>query len=262
MIMFPAKPLLSQLRLSTHRLQQLNHGIAMVCQRIDFTHSLQSQSNCHEGIAMVCQRVAPHRCRRRRGRKGRRNACKRPCSSGAPQTNTASTQKQRESQKIGSAGKPPIPIQIQDDPTQTQQIRGSGKEGDDPGGSMGEKKRRGRGKEGRPGVRGEEAVRTDGRTNLLVSAGEALADDLALEGPSLVEGEVLVVLRQPRLALLVDEQHEPDRHPALGLPDLCCSRQSVVFYLSSQVCSARQKSERDSTVRRSWAIPTASTHVK
>jgi hypothetical protein len=59
-----------------------------------------------------------------------------------------------------------------------------------------------------------------GRTDLLVSAGEALADDLALEGAALVEGEVLVVLRHPRLALLVHEQHEPDRHLVLEFPPL------------------------------------------
>jgi hypothetical protein len=56
--------------------------------------------------------------------------------------------------------------------------------------------------------------------DLLVGAGEALANDLTLEGAALVEGDVLVVLREPRLPLLVHEQHEPDRHLALSFP--CC----------------------------------------
>lgn len=51
-----------------------------------------------------------------------------------------------------------------------------------------------------------------GSWDLVVGAGEALADDLALEGAALVDGEVLVVLGQPRLPLLVHEQHEPDPH--------------------------------------------------
>jgi hypothetical protein len=66
-----------------------------------------------------------------------------------------------------------------------------------------------------------------GRTDLLVGAGEALANDLTLEGAALVEGEVLVVLREPRLPLLVHEQHEPDRHVALSFP--CC----VILEVSS-----------------------------
>ena len=49
---------------------------------------------------------------------------------------------------------------------------------------------------------------------LLVGAGEALAHDLALEGSSLLQGEVLVILRQPRLALLVHEKDEADPHPS------------------------------------------------
>lgn len=61
--------------------------------------------------------------------------------------------------------------------------------------------------------------------NLLVGAGEALADDLALEGAALVDGEVLVVLGQPRLPLLVHEQHEPDPHRLSSLlPSSLCSK--------------------------------------
>lgn len=65
---------------------------------------------------------------------------------------------------------------------------------------------------GRIGEKDRDGGGGEARADLLVGAGEALADDLALEGAALVEGEVLVVLRQPRLALLVHEQHEPDRH--------------------------------------------------
>jgi hypothetical protein len=43
-----------------------------------------------------------------------------------------------------------------------------------------------------------------GRMNLLDGAGEVLADDLALEGATLVEGEVFVVL-------LVHEQHREEQ---------------------------------------------------
>ena len=82
-----------------------------------------------------------------------------------------------------------------------------------------------------------------GRTDLLVCAGEALADDLALEGAALVEGEVLVVLRHPRLALLVHEQHEPDRHLVLSFssPPL---RAWGFFHLSSLLAkTARPRSD-------------------
>jgi hypothetical protein len=66
----------------------------------------------------------------------------------------------------------------------------------------------------------ESGLEGGGRMDLLVGAGEALANDLTLEGAALVEGDVLVVLREPRLPLLVHEQHEPDRHLALSFP--CC----------------------------------------
>ena len=81
-----------------------------------------------------------------------------------------------------------------------------------------------------------------GRTDLLVCAGEALADDLALEGAALVEGEVLVVLRHPRLALLVHEQHEPDRHLVLEFPPLllCSAPLRSREFSTSRVCSRRR----------------------
>jgi hypothetical protein len=82
-------------------------------------------------------------------------------------------------------------------------------------------------------IRGDEAaMRTDRRmTNLPVGAGEALADDLTLEGSSLVDGGA----RSTALAvstLFVDEQHKLDHHLALGFPALRCSRQSTIVYLS------------------------------
>lgn len=46
----------------------------------------------------------------------------------------------------------------------------------------------------------------------MLGAGEAFADDLALEGAALFEGEVLVVLGQPGLALIVYQQYETDPH--------------------------------------------------
>lgn len=49
-------------------------------------------------------------------------------------------------------------------------------------------------------------------TNLGVGAGEALADDLSLVCAALLDVTVLVVLGEPRLALLVHQQHELDRH--------------------------------------------------
>lgn len=52
----------------------------------------------------------------------------------------------------------------------------------------------------------------------MLGAGETFADDLALEGTALFQGEVLVVLRQTGLALLVHQQHEPDPHPHLDPP--------------------------------------------
>lgn len=55
----------------------------------------------------------------------------------------------------------------------------------------------------------------ESRSDLLLVSGEALADDLAFEGSSLVDGEVLVVLCQPSLALLVHQQHETDSHRLL-----------------------------------------------
>ncbi|KAG6482624.1 hypothetical protein ZIOFF_059257 [Zingiber officinale] len=56
-------------------------------------------------------------------------------------------------------------------------------------------------------------IKERGRFDLLLGTGEALAHDLALEGAAFVEGEVLrVVLRQPRLSLLVHQQHKPDPH--------------------------------------------------
>lgn len=58
----------------------------------------------------------------------------------------------------------------------------------------------------------------------MLGAGEALAHDLALEGAAFVEGEVLrVVLRQPRLPLLVHQQHKPDPHRAHSSPSTSIS---------------------------------------
>lgn len=49
--------------------------------------------------------------------------------------------------------------------------------------------------------------------DLVLSAGKAFPDDLALKSTALVQREVLIVLRQSRLALLVHQQHESDPHP-------------------------------------------------
>lgn len=48
----------------------------------------------------------------------------------------------------------------------------------------------------------------------MVGSGEAFSDDLSLEGRSLIQGQVLVVLRKPSLPLLVHQQDELDSHPS------------------------------------------------
>lgn len=53
-----------------------------------------------------------------------------------------------------------------------------------------------------------------GGRNLLLGAGEAFADDLALKSAPFFEGEVLVVLGETGLALLVHHQYESDPHPS------------------------------------------------
>ncbi|KAK3436351.1 hypothetical protein EUGRSUZ_C00953 [Eucalyptus grandis] len=62
--------------------------------------------------------------------------------------------------------------------------------------------------------RGKRGVKASGKggRNLLLGAGEAFADDLALKGAPFFEGEVLVVLGEAGLALLVHHQYESDPH--------------------------------------------------
>ena len=52
-------------------------------------------------------------------------------------------------------------------------------------------------------------------TYLVLSSGEALADELALEGDSFLDGETIIVLGEARLPLLVHHQDE--------LYHTCCS---------------------------------------
>lgn len=50
------------------------------------------------------------------------------------------------------------------------------------------------------------------RTYLIVRAGEAFSHNLPLQSTALLDGQILVVLSQSGLALLIDQQHKPDRH--------------------------------------------------
>lgn len=70
----------------------------------------------------------------------------------------------------------------------------------------------------------------DGSNDLLIGACEAFALDLALEGVALVDGEVFVVLRQPRLPLLVHKQHETNPIDMLSLT-LSRRRLFVALYM-------------------------------
>jgi hypothetical protein len=74
----------------------------------------------------------------------------------------------------------------------------------------------------------------------LVGASEAPANDLAFQGAALVEGEMLEVLGQSRLALLVHKQHETNPHSL--------SRLSLI---PSSIYGSRSRSRSDLS-RREW----------